>query len=83
MDHQTSTSPARRVHSRSFSMRSDKSSERNSQPAPPTPGEKAEKIRRDSFMRGESKANPNAAINEAQPQGTSRSIIQTIFAMRL
>lgn len=62
------TTPAHRIHSRSLSYRSDKSADRQSQPAPPTPGEKAEKHRRDSFMRGESKANPNAAINEAQPQ---------------
>lgn len=68
-----------RTGSRSFSLHSDKSGGAShgrsaSKDTPPTPGEKAEKERRDSFLRGESKANPNAAVLELQPQGKHRPV---------
>jgi len=62
MDPQTAVSDRPRTHSRSFSLHSSKSADKT------TNQELAEKARRDSFLRGESKANPNAAINELQPQ---------------
>jgi len=66
---QSTASPARRPqsHHRSFSLRSDKSADKAS--AANTAQELAEKARRDSFLRGESKANPNAAMLEVQPGG--------------
>lgn len=77
MDQHTPASPgdARRPRagSRALSMRSDKSESKNH---PQTPGDKAEKERRDSFMRGESKANPNAAVQELQPQ--ARSVLEKV-----
>ncbi|GAM83506.1 hypothetical protein ANO11243_014940 [Dothideomycetidae sp. 11243] len=61
------SSPSRpRAGSRSFSLHSDKSG--HGKDHVQTPGDRAEKERRDSFMRGESKANPNAAVQELQPQ---------------
>ncbi|KAG8623212.1 hypothetical protein KVT40_008188 [Elsinoe batatas] len=59
-----------RTGSRSFSVRSDKSN------GPVSPAERAEKERRDSFLRGESKANPNAAISELQP--ASRNVMEKV-----
>lgn len=54
--------------SRGFSFRSDKSagsgSKKDSAENP------ADKARRDSFWKGQSKANPNAALKEAEPGGT-------------
>ncbi|PNS13956.1 hypothetical protein CAC42_1447 [Sphaceloma murrayae] len=71
MDQQTPTSPGPRrprTGSRSYSLKSDKSN------GPQSPQERAEKERRDSFLRGESKANPNAALQESQP--SSRNVME-------
>ncbi|KAF2151701.1 hypothetical protein K461DRAFT_268838 [Myriangium duriaei CBS 260.36] len=69
MDHHAPTSPGAgrrpRAGSRSFSMHSSKSADKD---VPQSPSARADKERRDSFMRGESKANPNAAVLELQPQ---------------
>lgn len=63
MDH---TSPNRpRANSHAWSHRSDKSN--GSKPKETVAESPADKKRRDSFWKGGSKANPNAAINEAQP----------------
>ncbi|PSK60534.1 hypothetical protein B9Z65_684 [Elsinoe australis] len=74
MDPQTSPAspgPRRpRTGSRSFSVKSDKSV------GPPSTAERAEKERRDSFLRGESKANPNAALQESQP--SSRNVMEKV-----
>lgn len=69
MDPQTSPSGRPRAHSRSFSLRSDKSGEKTSH-------DLADKARRDSLLRGETKANPNAALTEAQP-GT-RNVMEKV-----
>ncbi|KAF4552559.1 Hypothetical protein D9617_9g023480 [Elsinoe fawcettii] len=73
MDPQTPISPGGRrprTGSRSFSIKSDKSN------GPTSPAERAEKERRDSFLRGESKANPNAAVLELQP--ASRNVMEKV-----
>lgn len=73
MDPQTPVSPGGRrprTGSRSFSLKSDKSN------GPQSPAERAEKERRDSFLRGESKANPNAAVQELQP--ASRNVLEKV-----
>lgn len=58
-----------RAGSRSFSLRSDKSQDKATLSL--TQSQINEKHRRDSLLRGESKANPNAAMIEAQPAGSS------------
>lgn len=69
------SSPSRpRAGSRSFSLHSDKSG--HGKDHVQTPGDRAEKERRDSFMRGESKANPNAAVQELQPQ--ARNLLEKV-----
>lgn len=64
MDQSSSQRP--RANSRAFSHRSDKSSG-SKQPKEHLTDNPAEKKRRDSFWKGASKANPNAAMNEVQP----------------
>jgi len=73
--------PRQRTNSHSFSLRSDKSNEKHG-PAPLSPTEKSEKARRDSFLRGESKANPNSALNEAQPGAVAAFEKTTIDSIR-
>jgi hypothetical protein len=58
-----------RTHSRTFSFRSDKSG--GSRPKEDLTESPKDKQRRDSIWKGTSKANPNAAITEAQPGGAS------------
>lgn len=57
-----------RTHSRSFSFRSDKSG--GSKGKDDLTESPKDKQRRDSIWKATSKANPNAAMNEAQPGGT-------------
>lgn len=57
------TPGARSHHSRTFSFRSDKSGGSKEQESP------RDKARRDSIWKTNSKANPNAALTEAQPGG--------------
>jgi len=66
MDH-TQTSPSRQ-RSRGLSFRSDKSGKVDLTESP------SDKARRDSIWKANSKANPNAAINEAQPGGMFSSL---------
>lgn len=63
---QSSPSSRPRTTSRAFSHKSDHSRSSKHEVLADNP---AEKQRRDSFWKGGSKANPNAAINEAQPGG--------------
>ncbi|KAG9538529.1 hypothetical protein KCU79_g20107, partial [Aureobasidium melanogenum] len=63
---QSSPSSRPRTTSRAFSHKSDHSRSSKHEVLVDNP---AEKQRRDSFWKGGSKANPNAAINEAQPGG--------------
>jgi len=68
MDQSTASESRRpKSHHRSFSLRSDKSADKAA--GANSAQELAEKARRDSFLRGESKANPNAAMQEVQPGG--------------
>lgn len=64
---QGATSPRPRSnHSRGFSFHSERSGSKKDFAESPE-----EKKRRDSLWKGGSKANPNAALNEAQPGGMS------------
>lgn len=63
---QSSPSSRPRTTSRAFSHKSDHSRSSKHEVLVDNP---AEKQRRDSFWKGGSKANPNAAMNEAQPGG--------------
>lgn len=70
MNQQAPTSPSQarpRPRSRGISFASNKSgaSEGSKKPVESP----ADKARRDSFWKGASKANPNAAVNEQQPAG--------------
>ena len=58
-----------RAHSRGISIRSDNSGSKKDWESA------RDKERRDSFWKGTSKANPNAAINEIQPGGLSPSVL--------
>lgn len=67
MEH-SATSPRQRPRSRGFSFKSDRSS--GSRPRTEHLTESPDdKRRRDSIWKNSSKANPNAAITEAQPGG--------------
>lgn len=65
---QTATAGRPRPRSRGFSMRSDRSggSKSKTEHLTESPDQKR---RRDSLYKGASKANPNAAMTEAQPGG--------------
>ncbi|CAD0021867.1 unnamed protein product [Aureobasidium pullulans] len=63
---QSSPTTRPRTTSRAFSHKSDHSRSSKHEVLVDNP---AEKQRRDSFWKGGSKANPNAAMNEAQPGG--------------
>ncbi|KAJ9624961.1 hypothetical protein H2203_004912 [Taxawa tesnikishii (nom. ined.)] len=65
MDQSQSPGERPRARSRGISFRSDKSS--GSKPKVDISETAAEKARRDSIWKGGSKANPNAAMSEAQP----------------
>jgi hypothetical protein len=67
MEQQPTTPGARSHASRTFSFRSDKSG--GSRPKEDLTESPKEKQRRDSIWKNTSKANPNAAITEAQPGG--------------
>lgn len=69
MDQSQSPGERPRARSRGISFRSDKSS--GSKPKVDISETAAEKARRDSIWKGGSKANPNAAMSEAQPGGAS------------
>ncbi|EME43953.1 hypothetical protein DOTSEDRAFT_71686 [Dothistroma septosporum NZE10] len=58
---------AQSARSRGFSFRSDKSGGSGSKKDKDSVENPADKARRDSFWRGQSKANPNAALKEAEP----------------
>jgi len=68
---QPSTSP--KVRARGFSFRSDKSAGSGNKQRADDVESPQEKARRDSIWKNSSKANPNAALNEAQPGGTLQS----------
>ncbi|KAK5112525.1 hypothetical protein LTR62_004282 [Meristemomyces frigidus] len=77
MDH-PSTSP--RARSRGFSFRSDKSAgSKGKVDLTETPEDKA---RRDSIYKSNSKANPNAALNEAQPGVLNLTEQSTLVSLR-
>jgi len=67
MDHAVAAGKPPRERERGFSFRSDRSS--GSKPKEHLTESPEEKRRRDSLYKGSSKANPNAAITEAQPGG--------------
>jgi hypothetical protein len=67
MDQAAANAGRPRPRSRGFSMRSDRSG--GSRPKTDTTESPEQKRRRDSLYKGGSKANPNAAITEAQPGG--------------
>jgi hypothetical protein len=63
----TTGEPPRQHRSRGISFKSDRSS--GSHPKERITESPGEKRRRDSLYKGSSKANPNAAMTEAQPGG--------------
>jgi len=66
---QAPTSP--KARSRGFSFRSDKSAGSGSKNRVDLTESPQDKARRDSIWKNHSKANPNAALSEAQPSSTS------------
>lgn len=76
---QSSTSARPRAISRAFSHRSDHSRGSKHDVLTESP---ADKQRRDSFWKGGSKANPNAAINEAQPGDAAMMEKATLESLR-
>lgn len=74
----TPTTPGQRGHGRSFSFRSDKSTSSAGKPRIDDLTESPrEKERRDSIWKNNSKANPNAAMVEAQPGGMLSTVVPT------
>lgn len=70
-----------RPRSRGFSFGSNRSGGSGSKDKSQITESPQDKARRDSIWRGTSKANPNAAINEAQPGGMSSVIAAINFVL--